>query len=481
MTPNPPNTRRPPPLAATAIIGLGTLVSLGMSVIANKVYALTLGPSGVGVIALLLSAITVGALAAGLGLGTSVVQLVSAALASGDARRSGVMEQVARRLTLGVATVLALIVVLFREEVATWVFGTPSASPYVLFVGPAIVLTALAYLETGILTGHQRIRTIALANVFAAVIGMVVGVAAVMTLGLPGFAPAILVSAAAHFLFVRRRTHAFARASHATQIEGREAATRLIRLGAPACVSQLAAVGAQLVISVVILHALGEHEVGLYRAASMISIAYLTLFLSTLSYEFLPRIARLRPDELGAAVDRHMRLLLGIGLPLILALFALGPYVLELLFSEAFVPAMSVLQWQLVGDLLRLPAWALAFALIARSRGGMFLGLEALTGAALMVAVPLGVHFAGIEGVGMGYAVAQAVYLVVAWAITSRLGVTSPGRLQAVVVVIAVIASTSIILGIPLLIRGVLFGALAIILAVLASSRLYALHRAGEL
>jgi len=451
-----------------------------MGVIANKVYALVLGPPGVGVIALILSAFTVGAVAAGLGLGTSVVQLLSSELASGDAKRSSVVEQIARRITLGVSTALAVVIILFRREIAAWVFGDPAAETYLLFGAPAIVLTASAYLETGILSGHQRIREIALANAFAAAFGMVAGVAAVVALGLGGFAPAFLVTAAAHYLFVRTRTLRLAGAARA--IPGRRAvAKRLMGLGAPAGASQLAAVGAQLVMPVLILHSLGEHEVGLYRAASTISIAYLTVALSTLSYEFLPRIARVEPAVLGAAVDQHMRLLLGGAVPVILGLFALGPLVLEVLFSDAFAGAMAVLQWQLVGDLLRIPAWALAFALIARSRSGMYLGLEAISAAALIVAVPVGLQLAGLEGVGVGYAVAQGVYLVAAWSIASRLGITAPGRLQAVVVVIALITSASIVVGIPLHIRGAAFGVAAIALAAFAIPRLYAVHRAADI
>jgi O-antigen/teichoic acid export membrane protein len=256
---------------------------------------------------------------------------------------------------------------------------------------------------------------------------------------------------------------------------------RLIRLGVPAGFSQLVAVGAQLIVPVLILHALGEHEVGLYRAASTISIAYLTLALSTLSYEYMPRITRLPSHELGPAIDRYMRVLLGGALPAILGLFAGGPLVIELLFSDEFSAAISVLQWQLVGDLLRLPAWALAFALLARSQGGLYLGLEAIAGAALIVAVPVGLQLGGLEGVGVGYAVAQGVYLVVAWEITSRVGITTPGRLQVLVLVSALSATASIVLGVPLLVRAAVFSLVALALAAISVPRLYAMHRAGEI
>ena len=466
-----------PPGRATAIIALGTLASLVLGVIANKVYAVVLGPPGVGVMALIMSTIAVGAIAAGLGMGTSVVQLISSARASGDTSYGRATERVARRITLVACVVLALALILWKDALATWVFGTPAAGVYVLFIGPAIVFTGMAFLETGILTGHQRIRGIALANAYAAAVGMVAGVVAVLSVGLAGLAPAFMASAAAHYIYVRWRTlriHVPVRPMPAPP----DVTSRLLRLGAPACLSQLVLVGAQLAIPVLILHALGAHEVGLYRAASTISIAYLTLALSTLTYEFLPRITRVQTGEVGAAIDQHMRLLLGAAVPMILVIFSLGPLILELLFSDAFVPAMSVLQWQLVGDLLRIPAWALAFALISQARSGMYLGVEVVAGLSLIVAVPIGLLFGGLEGVGVGYAVAQAVYLGVAWVVTARLGLTAPGRLQAIVILIAFGVSTSIVIGMPLVPRGIIFGTLAASAAVIAVPRLFALYRA---
>ena len=369
--------------------------------------------------------------------------------------------------------------ILLRDRLAILVFGTADAGPYVLSIAPAIVLTSMAFLETGILTGHQRIRDIALANVFAAVVGMVVGVVAVTTAGLPGLPPAFLVTAAAHYIYVRRRTARIHEHVRAGRKASPGVARRLLRLGAPASLSQLVIVGAQLLIPILILHVLSAHEVGLYRAASMISIAYLTLAFSTLTYEFLPRLARVENVDVGTAIDQHMRLLLGVAVPMILLLFAFGPMLLELLFSAEFAPAMSVLQWQLVGDLLRIPAWALAFALLSRARGGMYLGVEAIAGISLILAVPIGLGLGGFEGVGIGYAAAQAMYLTVAWLVTARLGLTAPGRLQAIVIVIALAVSASIVLDVPLLARGIIFALLAAIVAVIAIPRLSSFCRAG--
>lgn len=451
-----------------------------MSVIANKAYALSLGPSGVGVIAVILATLMVGAVVTTNGLGISVVQLASAARASGERQSALDAENAARVLSLCISVPTALVLVIWRDQIGTLLFGDPRSGAYLLFVAPAIVFTSLAYVETGVLTGQERLREIAAGNLVAAAAGAIAGISGVLLAGVDGFAVAVLLTAACHYAFVAWRTNGMRLGPTGLRPPAGPTSFRLMRLGLPASASQLGLVGAPLLIQVMTLHFLGEHDVGLYRAASTISIAYLTLVLSTISYEFLPRMTRTSDRDAGAAIDRHMRLLLGLALPAIVGLFALGPVALRVLYSAEFSDAIVVLQWLLVGDLLRLPAWALSYALLSQGLGRMFSAVELIGGLAVVAALPIGLLRGGLEGVGVGYAVAQAVYLIAAWWVVWRRGITLPGRLQGLVVAVAGLVAATIVVGASLEIRGLLFGAAAIVLAALAAPRLIAMLRTPD-
>jgi PST family polysaccharide transporter len=246
----------------------------------------------------------------------------------------------------------------------------------------------------------------------------------------------------------------------------------MVTLAAPAALSQLFIVAAQLLIPVLVLQTLGTTEVGLYRAAAVISISYMTLVFSTLSYEFLPRLAGAPAEQLAATIDQHMRLLFSIAVPIILGLFVLGPVVISLLFADGFVPAAAVLRWLLIGDLLRIPSWTLAFSLIARGRSGPYFVLEAIGGVATLAGAWTGLQVAGLEGAAMGYAIAQGVYLAVAWIVLFRLRMTAPGRLQVAVVGIAAGASVMLVLPVPETLRTSLLVLTAIAAALAGARRL---------
>jgi PST family polysaccharide transporter len=425
-------------------------------------------------IGIMMSALAVSALVGSLGLGTSVSTVIGSAVGAEDRERARRAQRIARRLGIPTAAAVAAGLTLFSDRIAPILFGAAASSVYVVAIGVAAAFTALAHIETGILNGHRQLRTVSVANVLVAAIGTVLGIAAVMAAGVHGFALAVVATGLAHYLITR----IFARvADELPYISDSAAATdrlavRMVKLAAPVALSQLLIVAAQLLIPVLILQSLGTSEVGLYRAAAMISISYMTLVFGTLSYEFLPRLAGVSPTQLAATIDQHMRFLFSVAVPVILSLVVFGPIVIRLLFSDDFLPAATVLRWLLIGDLLRIPSWTLAFSLIARGRSGPYFILEAVGGVATLAGAWVGLQLAGLEGTAIGYAGAQGVYLAVAWVMTLRLGITAPGRLQVAIVGIAAGASVMLVLPVPETLRTSLLVLTAIAAAAAGARRL---------
>jgi PST family polysaccharide transporter len=176
-----------------------------------------------------------------------------------------------------------------------------------------------------------------------------------------------------------------------------------------------------------------------------------------------------------------MRLLMAIGIPIIMALLAAGPWVIAVLYTPQFMPANEVLRWQLVGDLLRLPSWVLVYLLLARARPLPYVGAEIVSGVALLLATFIGLSSLGLVGAGVGYAAAQLIYLAVTLVVVWRLVGAAPGRLQAVTVATAVASGAVIVIPMPDLARSLIFGLAALAFAAVAWPRIYRLQGSGEL
>jgi len=474
----------PAPLRATAIVGVGSIITLALSVIAAKAYALLLGPAGVGLLALMQSLLNLGVMLASIGLSTTVIRAMARALA-GDRPLSSTraVEQASNLLGLLGGTVAAGLLIAMREPIADAILGSPARSRDVVLLSGALLLTVAAAVQVALLSGGHRVRAVATVSVVTGLAATGLGVTIVGIIGEDGIAVAMLVTAGVQ-LASSWTAGRWRRTRRATTEAGAtvRAFKDLLMLGVPVTASHVVGSGAQLVVPIIVLQVLGTADVGHFRAAGVISMGYLTVFLAALAQDYLPRAARARNQVvLGELVERRMRLILGLGIPIILALLASVPWLIDILYTSEFGPAREVLQWQLVGDLARLPAWVLVLVLLARGRGGEYFGAELLGGAVLIGASLGGMLAMGLVGAGVGYAVSQVAYYAGVWMLVRRHVATTPGRLQAVL--LGTISAATILLLAPVgtLERSIAFAIAAIVAAALAWPRLYQLHNAGRL
>ncbi len=233
-----------------------------------------------------------------------------------------------------------------------------------------------------------------------------------------------------------------------------------------------------LVVPVVVLQALGTVEVGFYRAAMAVSVGLTALFAVGIHQDFLPRIsAAIGPDEQKSLIEKRMRIVIGIGLPALLVLLASAPLLIEVLYASEFRPALTILRWQLVGDMIRLPAIVLATAALGVGSRSLYFSIESLGGFAFVVGAVLAIGTLGLAGVGVAYAAAQAMTFAAGWLVMrARLKVV-PGRLQ-VVVVITTVGSCLVVLADPApAVITTVFLLAGLVGAILAWKRLVPLHR----
>lgn len=467
------------PVRATAIVGLSSVVALGLSVVTNKVLAALIGPLGIGHVGLLQTVLNIAAIAFSVGLGTIAVR--GAAAMRGSAR-AGSHDLTVIVVATSFGLTGGLLIALFRDVIAVDVLDGRVSGVEVALVAGALVLMTTASAAIALLAGRHQIRTVAGITVATALVAAIGGVALIAAYGEGGIAPMLLTTAAAEFVFAGaalartlgpRIRHERPRWTHAAD---------LIAQGTPLALSQLVGVGVQLGIPIAVLHALGPSDVGLYRAAATISVGYLTFFLASLTQDFLPRISGARSEaELGAAVEKRMRLVMGLGTPIIVALLAMSPVLLSVLYSSAFEQATELLRWQLVGDLLRVPAWVLSFVLIARGRILRYFLVEAAAGVVLLGSSLAGLATLGLPGAGVAYALTQIVHWGGLWLAVQGQAATRPGRLQLGLLGLAGAAGAVMVTELRDPWLGASFAAAALAVVAVAWPRLWKLHRSGEL
>ena len=472
------------PVRATAVVGLGSVVSLAAGVIAAKVLALVIGPEGVGLLGVLQSLLGIAVLVGGLGISTGLVRALAAAGTNGDAERAVALRWAAEVGGLMTAAAGLLLLVALREPVAVAFLGGSGHETDVVFIGAALLFTVLAGVELGIINGYQRLGVLTVAAVTSALLAQGIMIVAVVAWGARGIAPALMASSAtASLIAYAFRTRAIGvTARLADWGRVRRTAVDLVRFGVPVTGSALVGTGAQLLVPILVLHQLGQAQVGYYRAAATISVGYLAFLLTSFAQDYYPRVAAARTDQLLELIDQRIRLVLALAVPVIMATLALAPLAIRILYSAQFLPATDVLEWQLVGDLLRLPAWTMALVILARGSSVRFFMVELAGGATLVLGTWVGTAWLGLPGAGLAYLVTYAIYYPVVLLVVRRFAPVTPGRVQLAALALAALSLGLLALPMEFIVlRTAVFLGLSLGMALLAWPRMWRLHREGAL
>ena len=411
------------PLRAAVMLGGSSFVAILMTLATAKGLALVVGPHGVGVFALLQSAVDLAVLLASLGVSVSLVRLLADALERDDAQQTAAVRAASGLLAWSLGGVGAIVLLAGREAISEAIFGSTAQAGAVAVAAIAIPFTLAATANIATLSAYREVGAIATLRTFAVVVMAAATLLAVFRLGEAGVSIGLLASSVALWLgasaFLRWRTST-------NDWPGwsriRSAASDLVRFGIPFASSAVVGTGIQLAIPILVALMLSTDAAGYYRAATQISAGYLAFIAAAMLQDYYPRLSSQQrsPDTLVRLIDQQLKLVMFLTLPLILMGIAFSDLIVPILYSSAFEPAVAILGWQLVGTLLRLPSWTLSFAILARGRTGVYFAVELVGGIVLMVGSLLGMELLGIAGLGLAVLATYVVYYPIVWLAVRR-------------------------------------------------------------
>ncbi len=182
-----------------------------------------------------------------------------------------------------------------------------------------------------------------------------------------------------------------------------------------------------LLLPVIVSGRLGRDGVGYYRAANVISLGYTAAVITVIGADFLPRVSRVSssPAEVSHLALKQIRILTAVLVPLLAVTSAVLPQAVTVLYRSDFAPTVSILEWQLVGDLFRVVGAVLATAVFARFGGARRFITEIVGLGALVALSTLGLLVDGPRGLGWGFLAAYVIYVTMLWIV---LGIARAGR-----------------------------------------------------
>lgn len=394
-------------LQSSFIIGGASVINILVGLLRMKVVAVLLGPAGVGLIGILNNLMATGANIAALGVGNSGTRQVAEAVGRDD---SDAIDASRRALFLGSLILAVLGSFLFwcvRDLIAVHILGDENLAPFVGWVSIGIGLTVATGSQRALLTGMRRVGDIARMTVVSSLVCALVGIAAIYYLRETGIILLVLSAplaglVASHFYVAKLpRIQSKRFPFHEVKQQWRT----LLNLGFAFMVAGLAMPVGQLAVRAMVQDQLGLDSLGYFQASWAISMTYISFVLGAMGTDYYPRLTAAISDhkKVTRLVNEQAEVAILLAGPVLLAVMALAPWVIKLLYSAEFTATVSVLRWQILGDTLKIISWPMGFIILASGRGRLFVMTEMFAVGVFVVATWACMPLLGIDATGVAF------------------------------------------------------------------------------
>lgn len=397
-------------IRATTSVGLSSIITVAFAAVRYKFVALALGAPGIGSLGILTSAVALGTVLFGLGLTTSGVQATAAATEDPSRLRRVSTGLLAGSTALGVAA--GILVVVLGLVLRVSILAGSLGPALTVWLGISLASTVVSGGQLALLNGLGRIRALAWSNAGGSIIGTLLTIIVGLLSGNAGLMAALAAVPLATLLLssyaVREERK---KILHSSFREWWPELKGMVLLGGVVMLGLLLGSASQFTIRMWLQSADGLQTAGYFQAAWTITSTYLGFVLTALAAEYYPRISKQadEPRVLNVSVDKQLHLVLLLGAPVLLWMMVLTPLTLHLLYAPVFQKSVTVLRWQLFGDLFKLFGWTIAFLLLARRARGAYLVGEILWHLSYLV---LAICFfnGSLQELGVAYCAAYALY-----------------------------------------------------------------------
>ena len=192
-----------------------------------------------------------------------------------------------------------------------------------------------------------------------------------------------------------------------------KAVRKLSRVSLMAFTSVFAVTFIQLQIRNFIITNISVEDAGYWQGITRISDLYLMFITSTLSIYYLPKLSELKTNsELKREIIKGYIFILPIEIICSLTIFLSRFFITEVFLAKTFLPMIQLFPFRLIGDILKIASWLLAYLVIAKAMTKLFIVTELVSGLSYYFLTRFFIMKSGIMGATYAYALNYFFYLV---------------------------------------------------------------------
>jgi O-antigen/teichoic acid export membrane protein len=394
---------------------VSVLVKIGSGLVAGKILAVFIGPSGMAIIGNFRNAINTADTFSTLGIQHGIIKYVAE-----DGKEQ---EKVYRLLSTVFISIFCFVAVLSgavfllagtldeliftREHSYAWVFKV------LAFTLP---WHAANIIFMAVINGLGKFKQVITVTMAGNIIGLAISTFLIWYINLPGALLGLIISPALLFVFsfylIHRQFNGFSFLKRKNFD-----ITILKKLLSFSLMSLVNIVLGQIIfISIrnMIIAKAGIEEAGFWEAMNRIAFFYLMFVTTLLTVYFLPKLSAAENNkETRKIFSGYYKGIVPLFIAGCIVVYLLRFFIINVLLTKEFIPMEKLFLWQLLGDIIKVCALILGYQFFARKMTKAFIITEILSFAVLYLSSLYLINLYGSEGAVMAHAVTYVVYFVV--------------------------------------------------------------------
>lgn len=353
-------------LKSVSRLSVSTFLNILSSVLKSKILALVAGPAGVGIYSqfINLSALTTSIFPIG---SLGVLNYTSNYFEKQKLDEIGIIIGYFLKRNILYSIVFSLLMIFFSENLSNILFSNNQFSDLIVLFAVFIpVNLCLSFLDI-YLKGIRKLNIYVIFLSINSIISTIVTLILIYFYSVQGAIFGLIASISINLLFgllILKKNKLTIKLSFRKSVDS-VIKKNIYALGIGSIVTLISQNFSILIIKSILAEDQGISSVGIFQSVYSISAAYFGIFFTLIGSYSIPKMSSFNNiNDMIIEMNTTMRFLLIVYTPVIITMFVLRIYIINILYSSEFLDAQNLLVYQLPAELIRGMSWVIGLWLI---------------------------------------------------------------------------------------------------------------------
>lgn len=403
-------------LKTSALNGIAVLIKTATMFLLNKLLAVYVGPSGYAAIGQFQNFIQIVTRFAGGAITTAVTKYT--AEYNGNETQQIAVWKTAGTIILVFSFIVSIFILIFQKYLSLYIFNTTDYQSIFAWFAIFLVFFNFNALFLAILNGKKEILKLVLANISGSIFSLIITGSLAAKLSLYGALIALSINQSIVFLvtFILCYKSKWFKVHYLFGAIDKSITKNFVRYALMALSTAICVPISQMIIRSYVSNEFGVDYAGYWEAMIRLSGAYLMLITTTLSVYYLPRLSELK-DKTSIKKEVYLgyKLIFPVAVFGAVLVYLLRDFLISLLFSKSFLPMRELFLWQMMGDVLKIGSWLLAYLMLSKAMTKLYIVTEVFFSFSLVILTYILTKTMGYQGLSVAYFINYIIY----WAVLS--------------------------------------------------------------